>query len=107
MVIKDLDSNLNLDERFRLTKREKVRMKKEEKKKSRQTQDSTNRVCCLTLSADVVVQLLKKEKEKKAFQAQNRIKQPAVESGYTITMAYIHSRPQHTSFYLKERRGRE
>lgn len=28
MVIKASDSNLNLDERFRLTKRDKVRMKK-------------------------------------------------------------------------------
>lgn len=34
MVIKASDSNLNLDERFRLAKRDKVRMKKEKKKKA-------------------------------------------------------------------------
>ena len=70
-------------------------------KRSRQTEDSTNRVCCLNLSADVVVQ-----ETKKGFSGPNRIKQPAVESGYTITMAYIHSQPQHTSF-LPQRVERE
>lgn len=66
MVIKASDSNLNLDERFRLTKRDKVRMKggERKKKRSRQTEDSANRVCCLTLSADVVVQVKKKKKRR-------------------------------------------
>lgn len=40
MVIKASDSSLNLDERFRLTKRDKVRMKKEKGEKKKKQTDS-------------------------------------------------------------------
>lgn len=56
------------------------------------TEGTANRVGCLTLTAHVMLPLFF---FKEAFQAQNRIKQPAVESCYTITMAYIQSLPQH------------
>lgn len=81
----------------------KLSWQSEDEKKDKKLPQNPEADRLRTLQIDSVVwpsQLIWQLNKKKAFQAQNRIKQPAIESGYTTTIAYIHSQFQHTSFFF-------